>query len=211
MPCNPLASPFWKPVSRGTRISSGGGREDRAASLLPEDQGTDRLWSSSHAPHSFCCPACLRTRPQDALPQESLVPAEGPKLFVEGDDGDDDEVEVVTEQEPLFGPIGGAADDGEGQGALVKDILDAQKQVGLSPCVLPLLQAPVLASWTGWHQLFFFVCLSLSLSLSLSLPPSPLSLSLSLTLSPPLLLLILLISILYPWASAFLLLFQQGL
>jgi len=69
------------------------------------------------------------TRPQDALPQESLVPAEGPKLFVEGDDGDDDEVEVVTEQEPLFGPIGGSADDGEGQGALVKDILDAQKQL----------------------------------------------------------------------------------
>jgi len=69
------------------------------------------------------------SRPQDNVPKENLVPTEGPKLFVEGEKEDDDDVEVVTESEPVFGGTVGNALDGEGQGALVKDILDAQKQL----------------------------------------------------------------------------------
>jgi TRAF3-interacting protein 1 len=59
------------------------------------------------------------------------VPTEGPKVFVEGDnDDDDDEVEVVTESVPDFAPSGmGDSLSGDGQGALVKDILSAQKQL----------------------------------------------------------------------------------
>ena len=69
------------------------------------------------------------SRPQDFKPQESLVPAEGPKLFVENDKDDDDDVEVVTETEPVFRGTIGSTMDADGQGALVKDILDAQKQL----------------------------------------------------------------------------------
>lgn len=64
------------------------------------------------------------------MPKESLVPPEGPKLFVEGEkDDDDDDVEVVTETEPVFGGTMSSNAGAEGQGALVKDILDAQKQL----------------------------------------------------------------------------------
>jgi len=68
------------------------------------------------------------SRPQDSVTRESLVPTEGPKVFTEGED-DDDEVEIVTEAEPVLTAAAPADASADGQGALVKDILSAQKQL----------------------------------------------------------------------------------
>jgi len=133
-------------------------QEDMGASIGAEGaMSTDRP-PSSHRPgavmRSMERPQSARrgppragSRPQSDAPRgdRNLAPAEGPKVFVEGDDDDgDDEVEVVTESVPDFAPAapGGDSLGGDGQGALVKDILDAQKQLAQDAEVAAAEEAP---------------------------------------------------------------------